>query len=86
MTDHSSHHVHVYNVDDELIKIFGNKGKADRHFDHPVGVAFDNKNCLYVYGNHRVQKFDASYEYMLQFGDEGDGDGQLNHAMRNCCI
>ena len=47
VTDHSSHRVHVYNADDELIKI-GNKGKVDRHFDYPIGLAFDNKNCLYV--------------------------------------
>ena len=44
---------------------------------------FDSKDCLYVseYGNHRVQKFDANFEYILQFGDEGDDDGQLNYPM-----
>ena len=34
-------------------------------------------NC----GNHAVQKFTPNYEYVLQLGDEGDGDGQLNHPM-----
>ena len=83
VADHNNHRVHVYNAKDELIKIFGNKGKVNYQFDHPVGVAFDSKEYLYIseYGNHRVQKFDANFQYVLQFGDEGDGDGQLNHPM-----
>ena len=31
--------------------------------------------------NHKVQKFDATFEYMLQLGEEGDDSGQLNHSM-----
>ena len=83
VADHNNHRVHVYNAKDELIKIFGNKGKVNYQFDHPVGVAFDSKEYLYIsdYGNHRVQKFDANFQYVLQFGDEEDGDGQLNHPM-----
>ena len=81
--DYNSHSVHVCDANDNLIKTIGIKGQGNSQFKHPVGVAFDNKNCLYVseYGNHRVQKFDANFEYMLQFGNEGDDDGQLNHPM-----
>ena len=81
--DYNNHCVHVCNANNELVKLFGNKGQGNGQFEHPVGVTFDNKNCLYVseYGNHRVQKFDANFEYVLQFGDEGSCDGQLNHPM-----
>ena len=83
VADHNNHRVHVYNAKDELTKMFGNKGKVNYQFDHPVGVAFDSKECLYIsdYGNYWVQKFDATFQYVLQFGDKGDGDGQLNHPM-----
>ena len=81
--DYSNHCVHVCDVNNELIKIFGNKGKGDNQFNHPVGITFDSEGCLYVseYGNHRVQKFDTNFKYMLHFGDEGEDDGQLNHPM-----
>ena len=28
-----------------------------------------------------MQKFDANFEFMLQFGEEGEDDGQLIHPM-----
>ena len=42
-------------------------------FNCPAGVAFDADNYLYVVCryNHRVQKFDASGEYFLQFSSLG---------------
>ena len=81
--DYSNHCVHVCDDNNELIKIFGSKGKGNNQFNHPVGITFDSEGCLYVseYGNHRVQKFDANFDYMLQCGDEGEGDGQLNHPL-----
>ena len=83
VADYSNHCVHVCDANNELIKIFGNKGKGNNQFNHPVGITFDSKGCLYVseYVNHRVQKFDAKFNYMLHFGDEGEDDGQLNHPM-----
>ena len=46
-----------------------------------VGVAFDANNHLYVtdYGNHRVQKFEIGGKFMILFGTEGSGNGQLTY-------
>ena len=81
--DYSNHCIHVCDANNELLKIFGSKGKGANQFNHPTGIAFDKEGCLYVseYGNHRVQKFNANFEYMLQFGEEGEDDGQLTHPM-----
>ena len=81
--DCSNNTIHVYGANNELIMIFGSKGKGTNQFNHPTGITFDKEGCLYVseYGNHRVQKFDVNFEYMLQFGEEGEDDGQLIHPM-----
>ena len=77
IADFSNHCIHVCDANNELIKIFGNKGKAKYQFNHPVGITFDSEGCLYVseYGNHRIQKFDAKFGYVLQFGDKGEKYG-----------
>ena len=81
--DCSNNTIHVCGANNELIMIFGCKGKAINQFNCPFGVTFDDAGCLYVseYGNHRVQKFDPNFEYMLHFGEEGENDGQLIHPM-----
>ena len=81
--DYSNHCVNMCDANNELLKIFGSKGKGANQFNHPTGIAFDKEGCLYVseYGNHRVQKFNANFECMLQFGEEGEDDGQLTHPM-----
>ena len=79
VADYSNHCVHVCDANNELVQILG---KGNNQFNHPVGTTFDSEGCLYVSdGNHRVQKFDANFEYLLQFGGKGEKDGQLDQPM-----
>lgn len=61
----------IFDRDDRLVRKFGNKGTDDGKFDRPLGVAFDSHDNLYVtdYGNHRVQKFDITGTYLLEFSN-----------------
>ena len=92
VTDASKHRVYVFDQQDKLVlKIgikqdkpvlkIGSRRISIGHFCSPYGVAFDADNNLYVVdgGNHRVQKFDVTGEYILQFGSKGSSDGQLNN-------
>ena len=79
VTDSSKHCVHLFNGEDQLVKTFGSIGSANGEFKNPKGVAFDGDDHLYVVdgNNHRVQKFDTTGNYLLQFGCKSD-NGKLN--------
>jgi hypothetical protein len=49
-------------------------------FDAPQGVALDAYGNLYVAdtGNHRIQKFSPTGEFLLAFGEYGKENGALN--------
>jgi DNA-binding beta-propeller fold protein YncE len=62
---------------------FGSPGGGDGQFTPygPIGMAVDPTNGdVYVsdYANNRVEKFDSSGNYLLQFGGLGSGPGQMN--------
>ena len=52
-------------------------------FQTPYGLAFDANNHLYVsdHSNHRVQKFNVDGQYLLKFGHQGSGNGQLYYPI-----
>ena len=82
VADFSSHCVHLYNSEDQLVKKIGdNKGSNNGQFSGPEGIAFDDNNCLYVADcvNHRVQKFNSNGDYVLQFGFLGSDNCQLKY-------
>lgn len=60
--------------------IIGNEIDENFQFQRFVRVAIDNQNNIYAldYGNHRVQKFDEDGMFLLSFGREGQGPGDLN--------
>jgi len=70
----------VYDDQDELIRNFGSFGGRDSQFIHPIALAFDAMNNLYVVEtiNCTVQKFDINGSCLLQFGKRGFGSGELN--------
>ena len=48
MSDYKSHCVYVFNRDGEQIHTFGRSGQAIGEFDHPCGIAIDNKGLIVV--------------------------------------
>ena len=90
VTDHHNHCVYLlnrhtpqhknYKDEYQMLKKLGGQGNDDGQFQNPRGVAFDSNNNLYVVdgNNHRIQKFDMTGNYLLQFGNKGTGVGQLS--------
>lgn len=72
----------IYLMDSNLtnMKSFGKTGNGAGQFHGPEGVCFDPTGNIYVVdsGNHRVQKFDPNWKFVLSMGESGEYDGQLN--------
>ena len=71
---------------DGIVKLqFGSRGYADSLLYSPVGLTIIDE-VLYVVdsGNHRVQKFTLTGEYLGQFGSHGSGEGQFNAPDGTC--
>lgn len=58
-----------YDPNGKLLRKWGSHGSAEGQFYWPVGLAFDDQNCLYVAdeGNYRIQKFDTAGHFLLSF-------------------
>ena len=81
VTDQSKNCVYLFSNQDLLpVKKFGSEGSRNSQLCKPQGIAFDANNNLYVVdsSNNRIQKFHVIGGYLLQFGEYGSGDGQLN--------
>ncbi len=61
------------------VTAFGGLGTNPGLFAEPMGVAADPSGSLYVADtyNHRIQKFNASFQHVLTFGTYGSYNGQL---------
>jgi hypothetical protein len=55
-------------------------GQTDDMFVFAASVAFDNEGNIIVTdnGNHRVQVFSGTGQFIRKFGSKGNGDGQFN--------
>ena len=55
-------------------------GTGNGQFKLPAGLTFDANNQLLVVdgNNHRVKKFTIDGDYLLQFGKQGKGNGELD--------
>jgi len=82
VTDDTNHCVWIFDRD-RLVRKFGCNGNSNGEFNRPLRLTFDTNNHLYVadHDNHRVQKFDITGVYLLQFGTYGSGSGQLRHPL-----
>lgn len=58
--------------------VWGAPGSGAGEFNLPRGVAVGPDGSIYVAdsGNHRIQKFDVTGAFQLEFGDQSVGDGQ----------
>lgn len=71
----------VYSPEGQLIRQWGEPGKAKGQFIYPTDVAFDDRGRVYVseYGDHdRIQVFDMQGNYLTEFGNFGMGDGEFS--------
>ena len=59
---------------------FGSKGSADGQLQAPIDAAVDSQGNVWIldFGNHRIEKFDPSGNFLAKVGSYGSGDGQLN--------
>ena len=86
VTDYYNHCIYFFNKfqqncnKQQIVKKLGSHGNGDGQFENPCGIVFDNNNNLFVVdgSNHRIQKFDTSGRFLLQFGSKGAGAGQLS--------
>lgn len=83
-TDSGDHTVRKFTSEGELLRTWGTKDKPDETggpFYRPADVAFSPTGEMYVadgYGNSRVHKYSQEGEYLLSWGEPGDGPGQFN--------
>ena len=63
-----------------LLKAWGSEGSGPGEFNEPWGITADQTGFVYVADtkNHRVQKFTADGEFVLQWGKFGSEDGDFN--------
>ena len=74
----SAHKMQKFNRYGQLVKSIGKWGRSPGEFDYPRGVRYYNHQ-VYVCdnGNGRVQVFDSNLNFVLSFGTNNDGPGQL---------
>ena len=91
VTDVALHQVFKFNSEGELLLKLGEErvaGDDSSHFNLPTDVAVAKDGSFYVsdgYGNSRVVKFSREGEFLLQWGELGDQDGQfvIPHGIKN---
>lgn len=59
----------------------GQKGLRPGAFNHPNGIALDEKGNMYIteWRNNRVQKFSPEGEFLFAFGSAGSGRGEFKN-------
>jgi streptogramin lyase len=90
-TEHSAHCVYKFDRRGELVMTLGRPGepaeKDGDPFNQPTDVGLASTGEIFVsdgYGNARVHKFSPDGEWLLSWGERGDGPGQfaLSHSVR----
>ncbi len=74
--DESGSTVSLYSPDGALLKLIGGQGWNNDQFDSPRGVWAGNSVDIFVadYGNHRVQRFDRSLNFVSSFSTRESSD------------
>ncbi len=84
VTDIGNHQVIKFSPAGKLLLALGKAGSPGDgidEFNKPTDVAFGPQGEIYVsdgYGNNRIIKFTPNGGFLAQWGEAGDGPGQLN--------
>jgi Flp pilus assembly protein TadD len=60
----------------KAVAVWGSKGSEDGQFESPRGMAVNHRGTVYVVdsGNHRIQKFDSSGNFVTKWGSNWDSN------------
>ena len=75
--------VSVFSPSGKKLQSFGSRGSDQGQFAVPWGMAVDGEGNILVAdtGNHRIQKFTASGQFLCAVGTQGKGPLQFNRPM-----
>ena len=78
VTEHNEHRISVFG---KKLRSFGTQGSGHGQFKYPHGVSVDSEVNILVAdaGNHRIQKFTPTGEFLTVVGTEGSGPLQFYH-------
>lgn len=76
----------VYDHDGIKELTIGSKGDKPGQFNHPTGITVDSSNNLYIVdsGNHRIQKFSKTGDFIATIGEEGKKPLQFKNPSGIC--
>jgi DNA-binding beta-propeller fold protein YncE len=86
VVDAGNNRIQVFDPDGQFIRMWGEPGKGPGQFnflrangDEIGAVALDALGNVYVAdnANQRIQKFDATGNFLIEWGISGEGDGQF---------
>jgi sugar lactone lactonase YvrE len=80
--------IHKYSADGVYLDAWGAPGSQPGQLDYPSGIAIYGER-VYVAdsGNNRVQVFDLNGAFILEWGNQGTGDGQFfDEGMRGIAV
>ncbi len=95
VTEDNNNSVQKLTSGGQLISKWGSEGAGDGQFQFyhipqelPLlsGIAVDASSYVYVAdnGNHRIQKFTSSGQFVAKWGTEGNADGQFKYPSGIC--
>jgi hypothetical protein len=85
VADTGNNRLEMFSEDGQFLRQVGSKGSGAGQFQAPTQIAtptqipYDPKRPIWVAdtGNHRLQQFSNTGDYVTQLGSQGTGEGQL---------
>ena len=91
VADTQNNRIQQFDSDGNFVRTWGSEGSADGEFDLPWSVVSNGAGAIFIsdgfndnsgfigFGtNHRVQRFNASGQFVSQWGTSGSGDSQFS--------
>ena len=70
--------ISIFDIRGQRIRTFGSKGNRPEQMEFPRGIAIDDTDNIYVYSNHKLQKFTSSGELIKCVGQRGSKEGKFD--------